>query len=217
LVEGFNGLTWAVIDTITNINKTAVTKTYDSASSPVLSNGLIQFRFSYTRTRGNLAIDDVKINYDYPKPDFVPGYDDLFVSGNSQLVSGLTVNTKYYYRVRSQNINGTSGNSNTIAVITGSQALNELENLNQISSDGEIITNVFPNPAANEFALTVTTTNSEPISIMVTDLYGNKVYQISGRINTKYVFGKNFSAGTYFMQITQGQVTKTIKLIKSGK
>jgi hypothetical protein len=217
VVEGFNGLSWAVIDTIANINKTAVTKIYDSASSPSLGNGFIQFRFSYTRAQGNLAIDDVRVNYNYPKPDLVPGYEDLLVSGNSQLVSGLKIDTKYYYRVRSQNINGTSGNSNTIAVITGSQAISEGINLNQASRDTELTATVFPNPAANDFTLTVRANNRELISIVVTDLYGNKVYQSSGQVSDKYVFGKDFSAGTYFMQVIQGRVTKTIKLIKSGK
>lgn len=51
-------------------------------------------------------------------PSFVPGYDNLTVNGTSQLVSGLAVNTTYYYRVRAFSSNSTSGNSNTISVQT---------------------------------------------------------------------------------------------------
>jgi phosphodiesterase/alkaline phosphatase D-like protein len=36
----------------------------------------------------------------------------------SYAVSGLSANTKYYYRVRAGNSYGTSGNSNTITVTT---------------------------------------------------------------------------------------------------
>ena len=102
-------------------------------------------------------------------------------------------------------------------VTTGNQALNESINLNQVTNNRGLVANIYPNPAADQFILTVSKINGEPISIIVTDLYGNTVYQSSGRVSNKYVFGKNFSAGPYFMQLTQGRLTKTIKLIKSGK
>ncbi|NUY82361.1 lamin tail domain-containing protein [Flavobacterium sp. MAH-1] len=51
-------------------------------------------------------------------PSFVPGYEDLTVNGTSQVVSGLTAETDYYYRVRAFDANGTSINSNVIHVKT---------------------------------------------------------------------------------------------------
>ena len=53
---------------------------------------------------------------------FVSGYNNLTVSGTSQSVTGLTVNTTYYYRVRSYSSLGTTGNSNTITAGTGPTA-----------------------------------------------------------------------------------------------
>jgi len=44
-------------------------------------------------------------------PSFTPGYEDLTVNGTSQVVSGLTENTDYYYRVRAVGSDGTSVNS----------------------------------------------------------------------------------------------------------
>jgi hypothetical protein len=48
---------------------------------------------------------------------YVSGYNDRTVLGNSQIVTGLTANTFYYYRVRSYNGNS-SGNSNVIKAKT---------------------------------------------------------------------------------------------------
>lgn len=50
--------------------------------------------------------------------DFVPGYNNLLVSGTSQSVSGLSNGTIYYYRVRAINGTGTSSNSNTRSTTT---------------------------------------------------------------------------------------------------
>jgi Fibronectin type III domain/Trypsin-like peptidase domain len=50
---------------------------------------------------------------------YVPGYQNLNV-GNaiSRSVTGLNASTRYYYRVRAYNSNGTSGNSNVVSVTT---------------------------------------------------------------------------------------------------
>lgn len=62
LVEGFNGSSWVTIQNITNsIPTTGTVYTYNSTSSPALPSGLIQFRFTYTKSSGNLAFDDVTI------------------------------------------------------------------------------------------------------------------------------------------------------------
>ncbi|MBL0047708.1 MAG: T9SS type A sorting domain-containing protein [Bacteroidetes bacterium] len=52
---------------------------------------------------------------------FLPGYQDLLVSGGatvSQSVTGLSVGTTYYYRVRAIGTNTSSGNSNVITAVT---------------------------------------------------------------------------------------------------
>ena len=50
---------------------------------------------------------------------YVPGYQNLNVgNATSRSVAGLNPTTRYYYRVRAYNGNGTSGNSNVITVTT---------------------------------------------------------------------------------------------------
>ncbi|SHI35946.1 choice-of-anchor D domain-containing protein [Flavobacterium terrae] len=62
LVEGFDGTSWVVVDNITNsIPTTGTTKIYNSSSTPSLPINLQRFRFTYTKSAGNLAFDDVKV------------------------------------------------------------------------------------------------------------------------------------------------------------
>ncbi|MGB3868246.1 MAG: lamin tail domain-containing protein, partial [Flavobacteriales bacterium] len=68
------------------------------------------------------AQDDVSFlgahDFNTIDPYYLPGYEDLAVSGTSQSVTGLNASTTYYYRVRAENISCSSNNSNTIAVTT---------------------------------------------------------------------------------------------------
>ncbi|ESU23745.1 hypothetical protein FEDK69T_11510 [Flavobacterium enshiense DK69] len=62
LVEGYNGSTWVTIQNITNsLPTTGTTKTYNASSTPALPVNLTRFRFTYTKSSGNLAFDDVKV------------------------------------------------------------------------------------------------------------------------------------------------------------
>ncbi|WP_299225293.1 choice-of-anchor D domain-containing protein [uncultured Psychroserpens sp.] len=61
LIEGFNGASWVIVDNITNIPTTDTTVTYDGSSIPALPNNIEQFRFTYNKSAGNLAFDDVVV------------------------------------------------------------------------------------------------------------------------------------------------------------
>jgi hypothetical protein len=49
---------------------------------------------------------------------FLTGYNSKGIAGTSQIVTGLTANTTYQYRVRATNATGASANSNVISVTT---------------------------------------------------------------------------------------------------
>jgi hypothetical protein len=49
---------------------------------------------------------------------YLPGYENLSVSGTSQVVTGLTLGTTYYYRVVASSVSSTSTESNVISVLT---------------------------------------------------------------------------------------------------
>ena len=62
LIEGFNGVTWVTIQNLSNLPTTATTIIYNSSSSPALPLNINQFRFTYTKSTGNLALDDVLVS-----------------------------------------------------------------------------------------------------------------------------------------------------------
>lgn len=118
LVEGFNGSSWITIDNFNSLPTTGTTKTYSSSTTPSLPANLTAFRFSYSKSTGNLAFDDLSITSGGTVPSFVTGYEDLTVHGISQPVSGLNASTPYFYRVRASNGTNATVNSNVIAVST---------------------------------------------------------------------------------------------------
>lgn len=63
---------------------------------------------------------DVSGNQDFTS--YIPGYQGKEIIGTNEIVSGLSRNTSYYYRVRARGFGATSANSNTISVRTASFA-----------------------------------------------------------------------------------------------
>ena len=63
LVEGYNGTSWVTVNNITSYPANGATIKYNATTTPALPAGLLKFRFTYTKSSGNLAFDDVAIQY----------------------------------------------------------------------------------------------------------------------------------------------------------
>ncbi|TDP58856.1 YDG domain-containing protein [Flavobacterium dankookense] len=131
LVEGFNGSSWV---TIQNIPSTSVATTsgpaggtqfvYNSGTTPALPSDITQFRFTITKTTGNVAFDDFSVTYATSLPSFVAGYNGLNVGNvTSYQVTGLSPETLYFYRVRAVRGTAQSGNSDVETALTAPAAV----------------------------------------------------------------------------------------------
>jgi hypothetical protein len=96
LLEALQNGQWATVATIPAVNSNKAYPAYDFTTVQ----NYRQFRFSYTKTSGNLAIDDVKVTYGKPDTSFV--YKGKLVADNYFQVAGLLSNTTYFYRVKSK-------------------------------------------------------------------------------------------------------------------
>ncbi|MEP4092028.1 fibronectin type III domain-containing protein [Reichenbachiella sp.] len=76
---------------------------------------------------------DVSIMDDFSS--FVSGYQNLSVTGTSQSVIGLSNGTTYYFRLRAENANGVSSNSNEVVTLTipGEPAVQQATDFTQTS------------------------------------------------------------------------------------
>ena len=77
--------------------------------------------------------------------------------------------------------------------------------------------NVFvnPNPSSNSFMLKIQTKSNDPITVTVSDNFGNVMERFE-RINPLGMlrFGDNLKTGIYFVEIRQGEQRKTITVLK---
>ena len=185
LVEGFNGNTWVPIQTFNNLPKAKAgsVKTINIKSNPALPANISQFRFTYTKSAGTLALDDVSINYNSPAPYFVAGYNNLNVTGTSKLITGLNPGTVYYYRLRASSSTNKSDNSNVIITSTCKKPVITNVDINNISCNG-----------SNDGFINVTDTGS--VGTLVYNWTSDNNFTSSNQnIN-------NLSAGVYSVTIT---------------
>ena len=83
-------------------------------------------------------LDNFKVSQD----NYVSGYQDLSVSATSKSITGLSPNTKYYYRVRSTDGTNTSSNSSIDSITTSSVPSAPTATATQILCPGATVANL---------------------------------------------------------------------------
>ncbi|WP_255156647.1 T9SS type A sorting domain-containing protein [Ferruginibacter sp. HRS2-29] len=72
------------------------------------------------------------------------------------------------------------------------------------------------NPSISDFRVKIETDNTnDPITMVVMNMAGQKVYQTNGKANDINTFGREFTQGTYILRVQQGTEVETIRLVKA--
>lgn len=80
----------------------------------------------------------------------------------------------------------------------------------------ELSFKIAPNPSKNEFTINIQTENSEKINLRVFDLLGRTIELRNNLIGSQTIkLGKDLKPGVYFVQFTQGNVVKQLRLVKT--
>ncbi len=72
----------------------------------------------------------------------------------------------------------------------------------------------YPNPSNTEFTLVLAGNYNDKVSIIVTDMFGRKVFVAEGTSLKQYRFGKDLKPGIYIVQATQANNKQSLKVIK---
>ena len=97
LIEGFNGTSWVTVENITSsIPTTGTTYTYNASSSPALPLNISQFRFTYTKSAGNVAFDDVIVTCGTPSPTITASATDLTLNSYTENSGPVSPSTKSF-------------------------------------------------------------------------------------------------------------------------
>lgn len=76
---------------------------------------------------------------------------------------------------------------------------------------------VYPNPFRNEFHIRIESTSDERIDLRMLDVSGKVVYQQNGiSISQDVSMGNSLAKGVYFVDVTQGDSHKVIRVLKGN-
>ncbi|MEZ4838855.1 carbohydrate binding domain-containing protein [Flavobacterium sp.] len=75
----------------------------------------------------------------------------------------------------------------------------------------------YPNPFETSFTIDVRTSNTEAVSLTVYDMTGRllEVKEVKAQDVTNYQFGEGYPSGVYNLVVTQGEETRTVRMIKN--
>ncbi|HUM47599.1 MAG TPA: fibronectin type III domain-containing protein, partial [Chitinophagales bacterium] len=133
-------------------------------------------------------------------------------ASTSVAISGLTANTSYDYRVRSEC--GGGNNSSYTAILTFTTTLRLGMEADELAVKG---INIFPNPAKDNVSIEITSSTSKIINITLVNSLGQTVDRmdnvtVDGTI-TRIIDLKKMNSGMYYVNIYDGKDVLSHQLV----
>ncbi len=87
----------------------------------------------------------------------------------------------------------------------------------EVVSPSSLEVSIAPNPTGNVFNVQVKAPKKESISLRVLDVNGKTAFAAKGMPGQIFHFGEQLKAGTYLVEVRQGEEVKTVKAVKVGR
>ncbi|WP_177192098.1 Ig-like domain-containing protein [Chitinophaga arvensicola] len=88
------------------------------------------------------------------------------------------------------------------------------ENKFNSSSKLDFTTDVYPNPSSSTFNVKMTSPSKTPALLMIVNNAGSVIYSTKINAGTNYQVGGHMKPGVYYIKISQGTQSKTMKVVK---
>jgi hypothetical protein len=109
----------------------------------------------------------------------------------------------------------------TIPPADSLESLNENQNRMAVtgyklnnSSKLDFTTEVYPNPSSSTFNVKMTASSKAPALLTIVNNAGNVIYSTKINTGTNYQLGQQLDPGIYYINISQGTQSKTMKVVK---
>jgi len=131
----------------------------------------------------------------------------------SQTGATVAFNTVYLIRVAAK-VNGVYGEYGAFCDVT---TPGNASTSRAIVEDTDFSLIAYPNPSYSDFKLQVNGASDEAVSILVFDMTGRQIEnkEVSASDVENITIGQNYSAGIYNVIVSQGENTKTVRLVKN--
>lgn len=134
------------------------------------------------------------------------------------LVTGVAVGSVTITYTTVADANGCTNKVSVTVTVTGPCAFNPVlakgsEQTTEIVAESMVAT-IAPNPTGNIFYVMVKSTSKENINIRVLDVNGKTAFASRGKSGQTFTFGEQLTAGTYLVEVRQGEEVKTLKAVK---
>lgn len=227
-LPGATLVNWTVTDDAGNTSGYSYTVQVADKESPLITNAAVNPTEIWPAT---LQMKDVTVDY-VATDNCGPVSTTLSVTSNEPVSGGLYGNLspdwvivdQHHVKLRAER--GLLGNGRiyTITIKATDTAGNSSTQNVQVTvprvpndpfPDGILTVKAFPNPSPGQFYVITLSTSLKPLTIVVTDNTGRTIETRSGlAANGLFTLGSNYRAGTYYLQVKQGNNTQTVKLIK---
>ena len=140
---------------------------------------------------------------------FVNGYSAKNVGDVTTLViTGLSANTDYFYRVRAKNVAGTSENSNVISLTNKPTGINDLNN--------GVGMKVYPTPATSLATLEYSLTSNANVIVKIFNINGQLVQSLKKAsvvgVNKVELNLESLGTGMYFIKVSSAELNEVVKI-----